>query len=211
LLNKLIRDKYPPKVVEEARRQAAELNMAKQEEAALASDPELAAIFSRDAEKAIERLNAICENAYRNDDDIRQYIINVHAMKSALTNIGETGLSAAAFKLEQAGRAGDVKVMIAKTPAFLEALRNVVEKNKPKEEDADGEATDEDAAYLSQKLADLQAACADYDKRTAKEITSELKQKTWPHQVKELLNTISEYLLHSDFEEAAKLAKDWHF
>jgi CheY-like chemotaxis protein len=208
LLNKMIRDKYPPEVVEEARRQAVKVKLTKPEEAA--PDSELAAIFSRDAEKAIARLDSIYANSYRRADDIRQYVIDVHAMKSALANIGETGLSATALKLEQAGRAGKVKVMAAETPAFLKELRKVVEKNKPKEEDGDGETTDEDVAYLNQKLADLQTACAEYNKKAAKEITSELKQKTWPHQVKELLNTISEYLLHSDFEEAAKLVKDWH-
>jgi CheY-like chemotaxis protein/two-component sensor histidine kinase len=209
LLNKLIRDKQAPEVVEEARRQAVKVNMAKQGEARPMSDPELAAIFSRDAKKAIERLNELAANAYRRADDIRLFVINVHAMKGALMNIGETVLSAAALKLEQAGRAGDVRVMMAETPAFLEALHKVAEKNKPKE-DGGGEATEEDNAYLSHKLAGLQAACAAYDKKAAKEITTELRQKTWPHQVKDLLNTISEYLLHSDFEEAAKLAADWH-
>jgi CheY-like chemotaxis protein len=210
LLNKMIRDKYPPEAVEEARRQAAKIKLAKPDEDGRTSDSELAAIFSRDAEKAIARIESLHEKLYRRADDIRQYVIDVHAMKSALANIGETALSAAAFKLEQAGRAGDVKVMVDETPPFLEALRKVTEKNKPKEEDGSGETTDEDAAYLNQKLADLQTACAAYNKKAAKGITSELKQKTWPHQVKELLNTISEYLLHSDFEEAAKLLKDWH-
>jgi hypothetical protein len=88
-------------------------------------------------------------------------------------------------------------------------LRDVIRKIKPKENDGGGEITDEDAAYLNQKLADLQEACAAYDKKTAKEITTELRQKIWPHPVKELLDNISGHLLHSDFEEAAKLAKDY--
>jgi len=206
-LNKLIRDKYPPEVVEAARQQAARNNLEKSaaREGQQASNSELAAIFTRDAEKAIANLKTITSHKFRRADDIRQYVINVHSMKSALANIGETELSAVALELEQAGRAEDIPVIMSVTPAFLEALSEVIEKNRPEEEDERGEAVDWD--NLGQKLADLQAACTVYDKGAAKAILVELKQKTWPHEVRELLNSISECLLHSDFEEAAKLAK----
>jgi signal transduction histidine kinase/CheY-like chemotaxis protein len=210
-LNKLIRDKYPPEVLEAARQQAAKITEIKT--AALkeqsASGPELAALFVRDAEKAIAMISSTIANTFRRSNDVRQYTISVHSMKSALANIGENELSAVAFKLEQAGRVEDMAVIMSETPAFLESLRTVVEKNKPKKDDEKGDVTDWDKAYLGQKLADLQVACAAYDKNTAKAISVELKQKSWPHEVKELLNTISEYLLHSDFEEAAKVAKEF--
>jgi signal transduction histidine kinase/CheY-like chemotaxis protein len=210
-LNKFIRDKYPSEVVEDARMQAAKINAIKI--AALkeqsASGPELAALFVRDAEKAIANLKSIISYAFRRTEDFRQYVINTHSMKSALYNIGETELSAVALKLEQAGRVEDIQVIMSETPAFLEALSEVIEKNRPKEDDDKDEVTDWDEAYLSQKLTDLQAVCAAYDKKTAKAISVELKLKPWPHEVKKLLNTISEYLLHSDFEEASKLAKDF--
>jgi CheY-like chemotaxis protein len=210
-LNKLIRDKYPHEVVEAARQQAVKINEIKT--AALkeqsATGPELAALFVRDAEKAIATISSTIANKFRRGNDLRQYAINVHSMKSALANIGENDLSAVALKLEQAGRAEDMAIITSETPAFLESLRAVVEKNRPKEDDVKDEGADWDEAYLGQKLADLQAACVAYDKKTAKAISVELKQKTWPHEVKELLNAISENLLHSDFEEAAKLAKDF--
>jgi HPt (histidine-containing phosphotransfer) domain-containing protein len=139
------------------------------------------------------------------------FVINIHAMKSALANIGETGLSADALKLEQAGRAADVKAMMAETPAFLEALRKVIEKNKPKEDE--GEAAQEDSGddlvYLCEKLLAIQKACEEYDKITVKTLLTELGQKKWTHSTRELLDNIAEQLLHSDFEEAAKLAKDY--
>jgi PAS domain S-box-containing protein len=210
-LNKLIRDKYPHEVVEAARQQAAKINVMKTAalEEQSASGPELAALFVRDAEKAIAMISSTIANTFRRSNDVRQYVISVHSMKSALANIGENDLSDVALKLEQAGRAEDIPVLMSETPAFLDSLRAVVKKNKPKEDEEGSKTADWDKAYLGQKLADLQAACAAYDKKTAKAISVELKQKTWPHEVKELLNTISEYLLHSDFEEAAKLAKDF--
>ncbi|MDR2595707.1 MAG: response regulator [Treponema sp.] len=203
-LNKLIRDKQPPEVIEAARQQALK-------DVQPASGSELAAIFVRDAENALERLNAIHSNAYRRIDDIRMFVINVHAMKSALANIGETELSAAAYKLEQAGRTEDIKVMRSETPVFLEALREAIERNKPKEDD--GEAVQEDSegiwTYFCGKLLVIQKACEEYDEITANTELAELRQKKWPRSTNELLNTIGEHLLHSDFEEAAKLADDY--
>jgi CheY-like chemotaxis protein len=212
-LNKLIRDKYPPEVVEAAQRQAAKINMVKaaaREEVQPVFGPELAAIFARDAEKALAKLTAITANAFRRSDDIRQYIIAVHSMKSALLNIGEIELSAAALRLEQAGRVEDIQVMISKPPAFLEALREVIEKNKPKDDDGEAgqEDSDNDWAYLGEKLLIIQTACERYDEITANSAMTELGQKKWSRSVKKLLDTLAEYLLHSDFEEAAKLAKD---
>jgi HPt (histidine-containing phosphotransfer) domain-containing protein len=212
-LNKLIRGRYPPEVVEAARQQVARLNMAKSAAGDVqpASDTELAAIFTRESEKAIETLDEIHSNAYGRADDIRMFIINVHALKSALANIGETGLSAAAFKLEQAGRAGDVTMIMSETPAFLEALREVIKKNKPKEDYAGAakEDLEYDRAYLGEKMSAVKKACGEYDEKTANMALAELRQKEFPHSIRELLDAIAGHLLHSDFEEAAKLAEDY--
>jgi signal transduction histidine kinase/CheY-like chemotaxis protein len=210
-LNKLVRDKYPLDVVEAARRQALKANMAKSDWEAQLVSGQLAAIFARDAEKAIERLEAIHSNAYRRADDIRQFVIDVHAMKSALANIGEAELSVAALKLEQAGRAEDVKAMTAETPAFLERLSKVIERTKPKEDDGEAvqESSESARAYLGEKLLAIQKACKEYDAITADAALAELGQKIWPRSTGELLDNIAGHLLHSDFEEAAKLAEDY--
>jgi len=216
-LNRLIRDKYPAETVETARRlkESLDKNSANGNIANGASqssmNPELAKIFTRDADKAAATLEAIQkkEGNY-GEEDIQAYIINVHAMKSALANIGETELSGAALKLEQAGRARDTAVMTAETPAFLDSLRAVIQKIKPKEAE-DGETADVniDRPYLIEKLAVLQKACAEYNKKAAKAAVAELRQKTWPRPVNELLDAIAERLLHSEFAEAAGLAKDY--
>jgi hypothetical protein len=131
-------------------------------------------------------------------------------MKSALANIGESGLSDAASNLEQAGRSEDIKAMDDQTPAFLAALRQVIEKNKPQEDgDAVYEESEDDRAYLNEKLLIIQKACEEYDVTGANAALTELKQRKWPHSSRGLLETISEYLLHSDFEEAAKFAEDY--
>ena len=201
-LNKLIRDKQPPEVIEAAKKQAKKPWKNPQ-----GTDPHLAEIFVRDAEKAAAALEAIHEKNVYTDEDIQAYIINIHAMKSALANIGETELSAFAFRLEEIGRQGDTGVLSVETPAFLEKLRATAEKIKPKEDGENtGKDSNDDMMYLREKLAEIQKACVALDKKTAKGTLGELRQKTWSRPVKELLSAISEYLLHSEFEEAGKLA-----
>jgi CheY-like chemotaxis protein len=206
-LNKLVRDRYPPEVVEAALRQAA---YAKPAEAQLLSDPKLFAMFVLDAEKSLERLNAILANEFRGEDDIRQYVIDTHTMKSALANIGEAGLSATALKLEHAGRTEELKVMTRETPAFLEALRAVIGRYRPEEEDGvTAQEKIENLDYLNEMLKVIQTACENYDVAGINKTLAELGQKEWPRSVKKLLDTISEYVLNSDFEEAAKLVKEY--
>jgi HPt (histidine-containing phosphotransfer) domain-containing protein len=53
-------------------------------------------------------------------------------MKGALANIGESKLAAVARTLEQAGRKGEAPFMSAETPAFLNALREVIARITPK-------------------------------------------------------------------------------
>ena len=211
-LNKFIRDKYPPEVVETARQQAIKINQAKSsaEKVQSSSGQELSAIFTKDAEKAIAILRTIISNAFRRGDDFRQYVINVHAMKSALANIGENELSATALKLEWAGRAENVSVIKDETPAFLEALGEIIEKNRPKGNESEAITDDSgNRAYLAERLHVIRTACEKYDETTANKALSELKQKKWPSTTNDLLDTIEEDLLHSDFEEAAKLIEDY--
>jgi len=211
VLNKLVRDKYPSEIVEAARRLKS--SMVKSSAPQMIVNSEIAKIFMRDAEKAIATLEAIHEKRYNYaDEDIRSYVINIHAMKSALANIGEAKLSAAAFRLEEAGRQRNIALISDETPAFLTTLRAVIEKLNPDRDIVKDEVSlnikDKDKAYLREKIDVIQKACADYDKKTAKDAIAQLRQKTWPHNVTEMFEKISEHLLHSEFTEASNIAED---
>jgi signal transduction histidine kinase/DNA-binding response OmpR family regulator len=209
LLNKLIRDKQPPEVIESARRSAMDKPIVDEIPQSTIA-PELARTFMRDAGKVMKVLEAIYEKREAfGDDDIQSYIINVHAMKSALANIGETEFSAFARKLETAGKERDIALILAETPDFLNGLQGIVKKITPREEDDNNEITKENQGFLQEKLIIFRAACTIYDKKAAKEVLVELKKKNWPYTIKEMLNTLAEHLLHSDFEEAANIARDY--
>jgi signal transduction histidine kinase/CheY-like chemotaxis protein/HPt (histidine-containing phosphotransfer) domain-containing protein len=208
-LNKLVRDKQPPEAIEAAQRLKAELKKHSARSTKQGLDPQLAEIFVRDAQKAASALEMFREKRdVYGEEDLQSYIINVHAMKSALANVGETALSAFAFRLEQAGRGGDFAVISDETSAFLDELRAAAEKLKPKEAEPEGRITGEDQAFLEKQLAAIQAACAEYDKKAAKDALAVIREKTWPRPVREQLNAIAEHLLHSEFEEASQTAGD---
>jgi signal transduction histidine kinase/DNA-binding response OmpR family regulator len=160
-------------------------------------NPELAKIFMRDAQKAIAVLQS-----YKSED-LHSYIISVHALKSALANIGETKLSDFARELETAGRDKNTSLISNKNSEFLSELRVVMDKLKAiSGEYSAGEISSEDMEYLRKELRSIKDACAVYDINAAMSALKDLKQKTWPSPYGELLDTITKHLLHSDFDEA---------
>jgi PAS domain S-box-containing protein len=159
---------------------------------------ELAKIFIKDAEKATAVLQSY--GSYESDN-LQMYIINTHALKSALANIGETKLSNFAKELEQAGRDKNIALISEKTSVFLEELQALVNKLRSTiEEHGVGEVSNEDMEYLLEMLHAIKVACSSYDIDAANAVLRELKRKHWG-QYEKLIDTISEHLLHSDFDE----------
>jgi len=205
VLNKLVRDKYPSEIVEAARKQK-ELIVGRKKTQEL--DSQLLSFFIRDAKKASGVLEAIYVNKCRRVDDISMFIINVHAMKSALANVGEKELSGEALILEQAGRDNNIKLLLDKLPLFLEALHNIIKKFEEKELKIKKEGIG-DYSQLKEKLVEIRAACGEYNKKTAKDLLVELKAKEWSAPVEERLGALAEFLLHSEFDEAVKSIDDY--
>jgi len=100
--------------------------------------------------------------------------------------------------------------MREETKNFLESLKAVIDKIKPKDnDDANIEDTQEALVYLREKLTDIKNACDAYDKKTVKNTLNELKEKIWSHKTKELMNSIADHLLHSEFDEVSALADSY--
>jgi len=210
-LIKHIRNKQPQDVLDAAQKEKAEYDKKHASDPKNQQlDPQLANIFTRDAEKTIHALDNVLQKNFNTESDIQLYIINVHAMKSALANIGEQELSATALRLEHAGREKDMNLMRAETKNFMEALQTVINKIKPKDEDDSTiEDSKESLAYLREKLTEIKDACAAYDKKAVKKTLNELKEKTWSHKTKEIMNSIADHLLHSEFDEVSGIAESY--
>jgi len=207
VLNKFIRDKQTSQTLEEARKQKNMLYAAGNHNIAI--EPQLAEFFVRDAKKAAAILSAISDNNCRRSDDVPVFLVNIHAMKSALANVGEAELSAEASKLEQAGRDNNVNLILLTLPNFIESLQAVIEKLQPDEafHEDENAAVDNEIEYLQEKLKMIVEACASFNKKAAKDALADLKQKTWPRTIKEHLSNIAKHLLHTEFEDVSSIAK----
>ena len=193
VLNKFIRDKQPQEVLEEARRQGVEASGRRTDSLLLES-------FLRDAAKTISTLKELCQNEnFKTDEGLNKFTITVHGIKSSLGNIGEASLSESAFKLEKAGRMRDFNFLEEFTPNFLEDLCILLDKSEQKFNNDD---IDEDAAWLYDKFVTLKEICADYNRKDALEILEEIKRKRCSTETREVLEYITGYVLHSDFDEA---------
>jgi Signal transduction histidine kinase len=213
VLNKFVRDTQSPEVVETARRLKARLkdNSKKHEQSNW--DIKLTEAFVMEAEKAVTVLKKILENNFKRQDDLQNYIIKVHSMKSALDNIYEPGHAILAGNLEKAGLQSDFLLIKNETPVFLKELESLINKYKKNEEDDavcpdNKELSVNDAGFLWEKLSIIKAACETFNRKDAKEALEELKQRKWPRKISNNINEISVHLLHSAFKTIAVIAEN---
>ena len=207
-LNRFIRDKQSPEVVEAARR-LCRVNDKDFANSAPDIDPQLAESFVRDAVKVIDDIESILKNKTANlDEKFNKYVISLHGIKSVLIGIGEDACFRSALHLEQAGRRRDMAVITTETPAFLNNLKAIISRNKPvngASSDLNECAADDDLPYVRKKLLAIKEACRAYDIKTAEAELTGLKQKTQLLQTRELLDSIAVHLLHSEFDEAVDI------
>jgi CheY-like chemotaxis protein len=208
-LTELIRDRKPPEMIEAARREKEKGVFIPKKDLT-----ELVKYFVMDAENSINvleniyaKIDAPGDSVVLDDMDIESYTTVVHGIKSALANIGETKLSEFAFKLEKAGEARNLGVVADETSAFIEKLKALVAKLKPKEISSASPASHEDMICLKEKLSELIAACEAFNIRAAKTALNDLKQKTWLQETADAINEISVSLLHGELKKAASTAE----
>ena len=208
VLKKFIRDKQPLEVLEAARRRTQDSEKPVHEKPQPFVTAQLAEFFVIDALRTVATLEIIQgKGGTINEDDIHLFTTSVHAMKSALANVGEPELSAFAGKLEQAGRNKETVAMSVETPVFLSKLGKVIEKHRSqKDEDEAGKTVVDDYEYLRGELLAIKKACGIYDRKTIKDAITELKQKKWRPPVNEMLNTMFEYLISGDFDDISNTA-----
>jgi len=195
-LVRYIRDKQPKEVLVEAQEQFGDST-----ELPRVISEQLAESFLRDAQESAH----IMESIVNQQDwcNIERFIIQAHAIKSALSNIGESKLSQEAYVLEHAGGDMDYKSIQNNMPQFLASLQEVITRITPKEKP---DYADEDLDYLREQLLIISEACENYNYEIANNSLKTLRnQNSLSKQTAKLLSDIDTYLLHSDFEEATEL------
>ncbi|MDR1812653.1 MAG: response regulator [Candidatus Fibromonas sp.] len=204
VLNKLIRDKQPPEVIAAAQKQKQEMGEAAFRNRSK-SDPALYTVFLLDVRKILPVLEDTLEKIDEaTDEELRLFAVSVHAMKSALVNIGELTASKLAFTLEKAGKEQNRIVIKERTRNLIDEVLRI--KEKIESERAIVAVIDENLDLLQEQLQVICKACVDYDERSINNAIETLKKSYWKKETQTLIEKIDEQILYGDFDEAARLA-----
>jgi len=204
VLNRLVRDKQPPEVLEEARRDVTHCN-----EQETTSKTELLSMFIVDAKNILPILDSTLKNIDNlTDDEWHIFTIKAHAIKSALANIEETELSLSAYALERAGKAHDKMILRQKTQALITSIQTIIDNGEAKIEKKTVDK-DPDPAYLRLQMEKISKACENYEIDVANAAITDLKKTTWTKETEDVINKIAMQLLYSDFEDAAALSSSY--
>jgi len=202
VLNKMIRNKQSPEIIEAARQENRVLEASENS----AHGSELFAIFTRDARKSLPFFKRILEDmAAATDDDLRLLTIKAHAMKSALANIGELKASEHAAALEKSANDRNKNAILREAQVFTVSLESIIAKT---EANASAEPdTDEDPEYLRKQLQIISEACTNYNVQAADIALESLQKMSWTKETKALIDQINEDLLRGEFDVAGERAR----
>jgi len=215
VLNKFVRDKQPPEVIEAALLQYTEINDSNDNQKI---DPLMLESFIRDARKTIDcweeqvKPSLFSDNGFDDSEEkhesnieaLNKFTVIIHGIKSSLWNIGETVLAEFASRLEAGGRNQNFEVITAHSHEFMDELRVMLEKIQLRHDVFDSDFNDEEYRDLHEKLLEIKERCADYDRKGVMEIIAKIKK--CPKKTRAVLDSIMEYALHSEFEEAESAA-----
>lgn len=149
------------------------------------------------------------------EKDWKNYVIEVHALKSTSLSIGATMLSEAAKRLELAGKAGDYSQIEQEHAALSELYGKVLEEGERIMSEVKGtqaetavpqeETKEAEAGLLKEYVGRLQSACDDFDADRVAEIAEEASCYTYQSQaLKPYLERIADAAADFEYDAAAE-------
>ncbi len=167
---------------------------------------EILDMYIRKGREKYRQIEELCKT-----QNWKDYIIEVHALKSTSLSVGATKLSELAKKLELAGKAGDYDIIEKQNAELLELYKNVLEEGLtllPEEkEKAEGTDTEVDVAELKridigllrEYVAGIEEGCANFDGDEVARVAQEASAYAYEgHALKLYMDKMAEYAL--DFE-----------
>jgi signal transduction histidine kinase/CheY-like chemotaxis protein len=162
---------------------------------------DLLEMFRRDAQAAFALLQKEPDNA-----SLHAFTTLVHALKSALANIGAEDLSQTAALLEQAGREAALPVIRAKLPAFREELAVLTERiGEITTAERAGNGETQANPEISEALARLREALEARDIDATDAALARLQALPLTGKMSEAISEIADLILLMEFEKAESI------
>ena len=141
------------------------------------------------------------------DGMIRDYTIEVHALKNTARMIGAMELSGLFYEMEQLGNAGEQELLKERTPAVLELYRSYkpILAEYAKEEDIGKEKVS--YAAIREALMKLHDAMDAFDLDEADNALKELKGYALPENLKSMMEQLDAYVADVAMEDVMNLTK----
>ncbi|MFP3043800.1 ATP-binding protein [Treponema primitia] len=155
------------------------------------------ASFRKDA---LERLPLL--ERLPTEPDLSLFTTNVHALKSAAATIGAAAVSKKAAELEAAGGTGDIHLIEKELPHFYRELKNLAEQIGAALNSNAAANTDFDISQYLPLFAKLREALEQEQPGLIRSILTELENKPINGETKELISSISNSVLMTEFENA---------
>ena len=160
----------------------------------------LAAFYNDGVEKVDELKNCLKES------NMPLYVTHIHALKSALANIGAFNLSESAENLEDAGKKADLIYIKMYTEAFLERLEKLLarlnevlsEYNITRKEYIQSA----DTGILKHRLAELKIGLETLDADILNNITDELSKYRFSEDLDAIIRDILKNILIAEYDQA---------
>jgi HPt (histidine-containing phosphotransfer) domain-containing protein len=169
---------------------------------------EVLKLYCRDAEARMEFLNAA-----QAEHDMKNFVTQVHALKSASASIGADEISCMAAELEEAGKNGDIDFIGKKLAMFRENLSGLVDRIRSAlvEYARSGENRmniGESKLTYQETLSRLKTALLAENVGEADALLEELEEMPVSPKTKEMLSAVAGLILTSEFEAAANMIGD---
>ncbi|MBR3025991.1 MAG: Hpt domain-containing protein, partial [Oscillospiraceae bacterium] len=159
---------------------------------------------------SIEQKARSIENHY-NNEDWKNYTIEVHALKSTSKQIGAEHVSAVAAEMEKAGNEGNIDLIREQTTAMLEEYRGYRKSLKylfPDVPDED-EEKEADSGQINELLDKLAEAIEDFDSLTMEEVVENLSKFKLSGENETVFGELKEAVSSSELEKCSELITKW--
>ena len=141
------------------------------------------------------------------DGMIRDYTIEVHALKNTARMIGALELSELFYQMEQLGNAGDQKILEERTPEVLELYRSYKKVLEPYGRAAQDGQQQVPVEMIRQTLMKLHDAMDSFDLDEADRAMKELETYVFPTDMQPMLEQLSAYVADVAMEDVMKMTE----
>ena len=150
-----------------------------------------------------EKYNEL-ENLF-NSDDIKNYAIKIHALKSTARLIGASELSAKAAHLEKSANENDIAEVKAKHAEAMDLFKTYKQKLKKIADSSTTEKVDVSESFFKTQLNKIYDAADNFDISTLDQIVESLEKYKIPSNYDELYSQIKTYIKNVDFDSIKNL------